>query len=94
MNSGIGENQKGTAGRVQLRWIREGFKGGFLSIRVPFWGDSVRILGVSPAVTLTSAVCNSDFWAEARIISLKIRPQSCLGASTVSLLESTQHDNL
>ena len=41
-----------------LRWIQEGFKGGFLlkhlsPIRGTFLGDSVRILGVCPAVTLT-----------------------------------------
>ena len=41
-----------------FNWIQEGFKWGFLQkhlnpIRLPFLGDSVRILGVSPAVTLT-----------------------------------------
>ena len=43
---------------LYLTWIKEGFKGGFLQkrlnpIRVPFLGDSVRILGVCPASTLT-----------------------------------------
>ena len=44
-------------------------------------GDSVRILGVFPAVTLTFGLylrllaCNSDFCAKTGIISLKIRPQ-------------------
>ena len=41
-----------------VRLIQEGFKARFLQkhlnpIRGPFLGDSVRILGVCPAVTLT-----------------------------------------
>ena len=44
-------------GGVFVRWIQEGFKGGFLQkhlnpIRGPFQGDSVRILD-----------CISDFWS-------------------------------
>ena len=43
---------------LQLSWIQEGFKGGILQkhlnpIRVPFLGDSARILGVCPTVTPT-----------------------------------------
>ena len=42
---------------ISLRWIQEGFKGGFLQkhlnpIRGPFLGDSVQILG-----------CISVFWS-------------------------------
>ena len=42
---------------INIRWIQEGFKGGFLQkhlkpIRGPFLGDSVQILG-----------CISDFWS-------------------------------
>ena len=41
-----------------IRWIQEGFKGGFLQkhlnpIRGPFLSDSVQILGVCPAVSPT-----------------------------------------
>ena len=48
----------GQNGPEWFRWIQEGFKGGFLQkhlnpIRVSFRGDSVRILGGCPAVTLT-----------------------------------------
>ena len=47
-----------TKERVCLGWIQEGFKGAFLQrhlnpIRGPFPGDSVRILGVCPAVSPT-----------------------------------------
>ena len=43
---------------VWVRWIQKGFKGGFLQKRLnpiwgPFLGDSVRILGVCPAVSPT-----------------------------------------
>ena len=59
---------------IYLRWIQEGLKGGFLQqrlnpIRGPFLSDSVRILGVCPAVSptfglyLRLSACNSDFRA-------------------------------
>ena len=49
-------------------------------IQAPFLGNSVQILGVCSAVTLTFgpplrlSACNSDFRARIRIISLKLRP--------------------
>ena len=57
-DSPAGQREIAKQFKLCLRWIQEGFKGGFLQkhqnpIRVPFPVDLVRILGVCPAVTLT-----------------------------------------